>query len=75
MNERRNGGIPGGRQSMLGYVLTYSRLKGHTVDSFGFTADGTLISAFAVPHCEGVLYFLSFFLKRMAEDTKCREPV
>ena len=49
MNERRNGGIPGGRQSMLGYVLTYSRLKGHTVDSFGFTAAGALFLCLQCP--------------------------
>ena len=46
--------IPGGKLSMYGYILTYSRLlKGERLSSV-FSPDGTLISASAAPHCGGI---------------------
>ena len=40
--------LPGSRQSVENYILTYSRLKELTVlDNYEFSADGTLV--FAVP--------------------------
>ena len=37
---------------MHGYILNYSRLKGRTLVSSGFSTEGTLISASVVLHCE-----------------------
>ena len=41
--------IPGSKSSMHGYILTYSRLSGEPLHA-GFSTDGALISASAVPH-------------------------
>ena len=41
----------GSGRSMRNYILTYSSFKGKTDVSSGFSTEGTLISAFAVPHC------------------------
>ena len=40
--------IPGSGWGMHGYIQTYSRLKGRTVVSCGFSIEGTLISTSAV---------------------------
>ena len=44
------GGIPSSRGRMQSYILIYSSLKERVFDSSGFSAERTLISAFAVPH-------------------------
>ena len=45
--------IPCSRRSMHGYILTCSRLKRGEPLSSGFSTDGSLIYASAVPHCGG----------------------
>ena len=45
--------IPGSMRSMHGYILTCSRLKRGGPLSSGFSTDGSLIHASAVPDCGG----------------------
>ena len=46
--------FPGNRQSMQRYNLSTQGFKEETFDSVWFVAEGTLISAPAIPYREGV---------------------
>ena len=50
--------IPDSRRGIQSYIFNYSRRKrDRTINSSGFLAEVSLISAYAVPHYGIVLYF------------------